>query len=61
MPTLNLTHFQSMTLFALVISVAFALLNKRTLKERLWYGLTTFLAFLGVAVAVGWLMYFLAR
>jgi len=41
--------------------VAFALLNKRTLKERLWYGLTTFLAFLGVAVAVGWLMYFLAR
>jgi heme A synthase len=48
-------------LFAFVISVVFAFLTKRRLDERIKYALWTFLAFLLVAVAVGWLMYPISR
>ncbi|MBI3668934.1 MAG: hypothetical protein HY237_04030 [Acidobacteria bacterium] len=58
---MNLNHFQTMLLFAVVISVAFAFLTKRKLSERARYALWTFLAFLLVAVAIGWLMYPLSR
>ncbi len=58
---MNLNHFQAMLLFAFVISVAFAFLTKRKLAERVKYALWAFLAFLLVAVAVGWLMYPLSR
>ena len=54
---MNLNHFQALLLFAFVISVAFALLSKRKLGERVKYAVWAFLAFLLVAVAVGWLMY----
>jgi heme A synthase len=52
-----LTHFQTMCLFAFIVSVAFAFLSRKHLKERLRYALYAFLAFLLVAVAMGWLMY----
>lgn len=52
-----LTHFESLLLFALVISVAFAFLGKQTARERLRYALLAFLTFVLVAVAIGWLMY----
>jgi multidrug transporter EmrE-like cation transporter len=54
---MNLTHFQAMLVFAFVISVAFALLSKRTLNERVKYAIWALLLFLLIAVAVGWLMY----
>ncbi len=54
---MNLNHFQTMLLFAFVVSLAFAFLTKHKLSERARYALWTFLAFLLVAVAVGWLMY----
>jgi hypothetical protein len=43
--------------FALVVSVTFAFLSKRGLAERAKYTLWAFLAFLLVAVGIGWLMY----
>jgi heme A synthase len=52
-----LTHFQTMCLFAFVVSLAFAFLSRNRLKERLRYAIYAFLAFLLVAVAMGWLMY----
>ncbi len=52
-----LSHFQALLLFALVISVAFSCLSKRTLSERVKYAIWSFLAFLLVAIAIGWLMY----
>jgi heme A synthase len=52
-----LNHFQALLLFALVVSAAFAFLTKRTSGERFRYALLAFLAFVGVAVAVGWLMF----
>ncbi|HJY87151.1 MAG TPA: hypothetical protein VKE24_09975 [Candidatus Acidoferrales bacterium] len=58
---MNLKHFQGLLLFAFIISVVFAFLTKRKLGERIKYALWTFLAFLLVAVAVGWLMYPFSR
>ena len=54
---MSLTHFQAMILFALAVSFAFAFLSKHGMKERLQYALWAFLAFLAVAVGIGWLMY----
>jgi hypothetical protein len=53
----NLTHFGSLLFFALVVSVTFAFLSKRGTTERVKYSLWAFLAFLLVAIGIGWLMY----
>jgi hypothetical protein len=53
----NLTHFQALLFFALVVSVTFAFLSKREIAERLKYTVWAFLAFLLVAIGIGWLMY----
>jgi hypothetical protein len=58
---LELTHWQAMALFAAAVSVAFAFLNKAGWRERLRYAAVTFLMFLGIAIAAGWLMYFFSR
>jgi cytochrome bd-type quinol oxidase subunit 2 len=54
---MNLTHWQAMLLFAFVISVAFAMLTKRRTGDRVKYALWAFLAFMLIAVGIGWLMY----
>jgi hypothetical protein len=53
----GLTHFGALVFFALVVSITFAFLSKRDVTERLKYTLWAFLAFLLVAVGIGWLMY----
>jgi len=53
----SLNHFQAMLVFALAVSAAFAFLSKRAVAERARYTLIAFLAFLLVAIAIGWLMY----
>jgi len=50
-------HLQALTLFALAVSVTFAFLTKGSAIERWKYVVWSFLAFLGVAVGLGWLMY----
>jgi heme A synthase len=52
-----LTHFEALLLFAVVISIAFAFLTKQTARDRLKYAVWAFLAFVGVAVVLGWIMY----
>lgn len=54
---MTLNHFQALLLFAVVISIAFAFLTKQTARDRLKYALWAFLAFVGVAVVLGWIMY----
>ena len=54
---MQLNHFQAMLLFAVIISIAFAFLTKQTARDRLKYALWAFLAFVLVAVALGWIMY----
>ncbi len=50
-------HFSAMTLFSLLVSVVFATLNKETLREKIFYGIKSFALFMGIAIALGWIMY----
>jgi hypothetical protein len=54
---LILNHFQMMVVFALGVSLAFAFLSKSRMSDRVRYGVWAFLAFLVVAIGIGWLMY----
>jgi uncharacterized membrane protein len=56
-----LHHFQTMLIFALAVSVAFAFLSKNSTRERVRYAVWAFLAFLAVAIGIGWLMYPFSR
>jgi hypothetical protein len=56
-PFAGLTHFQALLFFALVVSVIFAFLSKHGVLERVKYAVWAFLAFLVVAIGIGWLMY----
>jgi heme A synthase len=56
-----LNHFQAMLIFALAVSLAFAFLSKNSMSERVRYAVWAFLAFLLVAVGIGWLMYPFSR
>ncbi len=53
----NLTHFGALLFFALLVSLTFAFLTKRDLVERAKYTAWAFLAFLLIAIGIGWLMY----
>lgn len=55
--TLVLTHFQAMALFAFFASLVFAFLSKKRLSECAKYFLWSLLAFLLIAIALGWLMF----
>ncbi len=59
--TLTLTHFQALLLFALVVSLAFAFLSRRTLRDRLRYTLWSLIVFLAAAIGIAWLMFFFQR
>jgi hypothetical protein len=50
-------HFPAMLLFSFLVSVVFGLLSKNTPHERIKYGLYVFVAFVGVAILLGWIMY----
>jgi putative Mn2+ efflux pump MntP len=52
------SHFPAMLLFSFLVSVAFGVLSKNTPRERLLYGAKVFGAFVGVALVLGWMMYF---
>ena len=54
---MTLNHFETMVIFALAVSVAFAFLSKNTTRERIRYAAWAFVAFLLVAIGIGWLMY----
>ena len=54
---MNLSHFEALVAFALIVSTVFALITKNGPREQLRYGVFVFLSFLAVAIAVGWIMY----
>ena len=54
---MNLSHFEALTIFALLVAVVFAVINKNTPREQLRYGLFVFFSFLVAAIVVGWIMY----
>ena len=48
-----------MLLFSFLVSVVLSVIAKDTLRERLLYGVKSFALFIGVALVLGWLMYFI--
>jgi hypothetical protein len=57
----KLGHFQSMLLFALLISIAFGFLSRRRSVDRLKYILWSLFLFLLIGVGIGWAMYPFSR
>jgi cytochrome bd-type quinol oxidase subunit 2 len=53
----KLSHFPAMVIFALVISVAFGFLSRRSAYRRARYILWSFILFLLIGVGIGWAMY----
>ena len=58
MPKMNLSHFEAALLFSLLVSVVMGVVTKRTDRERIEYGVYTFLCFMVALFGIGWLMYF---
>jgi len=58
---MKMTHFQALILFALVTSLVFAFLSKQAPRERIRYAIWSFLAFVVIALAIGWLMFPFSR
>jgi len=54
-----IAHFPAMLLFAFLVSVVFGVLSRDTPRDRLIYGAKVFGAFIGIALALGWLTYFI--
>jgi hypothetical protein len=48
-----------MTLFAALVSVVFGAVARDTQRERVLYGLKIFAEFMGIGLALAWLLYFL--
>ncbi len=51
------SHFLILSIFAFLISIAFALLMRDTRKEQIWFAIFSFVCFVGSAFVIGWLMY----
>ena len=54
---MNIPHFLAMVLFAFFVAVVFGVLGRDTRRDRVLYGIKIFLAFMGIAMGLGWLMY----
>ena len=52
-------HFLLMVTFALAVSVVFGITGRETPRARLFYGLKIFAEFIGIGLALGWLLYWL--
>ena len=52
-----ISHFWAMLLFSFFVSIVFGVLTKDTPRDRVIYGVKIFAAFVGIAVALGWIMY----
>ena len=50
-------HVVAMILFALFVSVVFAVISKNDPREQVIYGVKVFVAFIGIGLALAWVMY----
>ena len=57
----HLSHFQAMTFFALLISIAFGFLSRRRTSDRVKYIIWSLFLFLLIGVGIGWAMYPFSR
>lgn len=54
-----MSHFLYLIVFALFVSVAFSVFSDGTPRERAFYGTKLFLQFVGISLAIAWLLYFI--
>jgi hypothetical protein len=54
---MNLSHFEAAFLFSVFTSVVLGVVTKRTDRDRLQYGVYTFICFMVALFGIGWLMY----
>ena len=57
MPKMNLSHVEAAFLFSLFTSIVLGVVTKRTDRDRLHYGVYTFVCFLVALFGIGWAMY----
>ncbi|MFZ0301399.1 MAG: hypothetical protein WAL75_01890 [Terracidiphilus sp.] len=55
------SHFTSLMLVAIFASTVFGITMRDTPKKMLRYGLYCFILFVGSAIVLSWVMYFIAR
>jgi hypothetical protein len=55
------SHFAAVVLFALFASVVFGITQRETPRSMFRYGLYCFVLFVGAAIALSWIMFFIAR
>jgi hypothetical protein len=53
------THFLYLVGFALLVSIVFGGIAEGTPKKRILYGAKTFLQFVGISLAIAWVLYFI--
>jgi hypothetical protein len=53
-----LKHFLVMVLFAALVAIVFGVVARNTLRERVIYGLKIFAEFVGIGLALAWVLYF---
>lgn len=51
------SHFGLLVLFAMFVSLVFAVLTRDQPMAQLWFGLSLLGGFIGAAVVIGWVMY----
>ena len=51
------SHCLILSVFAFLVSIAFALLVRDTRKEQVRFAIFSFVCFVGSAFIIGWLMY----
>jgi len=61
MKPINVTHLEAMLLFAFLVSAAFGALTKHATTDRVKAAAWTFLLFIMIGVAIGWVMYPFSR
>lgn len=52
-----MTHLSDMSWYALIVSVVLAMLSRRKMIDRVKYAAISFLSFVLIAIAIGWLMF----
>ncbi|HEU5350107.1 MAG TPA: hypothetical protein VFU55_00810 [Terracidiphilus sp.] len=55
------SHFSAVLLFSLCVSVVFGITQRETPKRMFRYGAYCFTLFVGSAIALSWVMFFIAR
>ena len=55
------SHFTAVLLFALFVSVVFGITQRETPQRMVRYGLYCFAMFVGAAIVLSWVMFFISR